>query len=84
MTQTVDAIYEGGVLRPVQPLEGISEHSRVRIAVQVDQAVPHPLADCIGIMPDEDAEEMLRIIEDAFGTPTAASGVRRRRRGAGR
>jgi hypothetical protein len=27
----------------------------------------HPLADCIGIMPDADAEEMRRIIEDEFG-----------------
>lgn len=66
MTQTVDAIYEGGVLRPVQPLAGLTERSKVRVTVEIEDPLPHPLADCIGILPDEDAEEMQRIMEDAF------------------
>jgi predicted DNA-binding antitoxin AbrB/MazE fold protein len=66
MAQTVEAIYEGGILRPVRPLEGIAEHSRVKITVEVTQKATHPLADCLGILPDEDAEEMRRIIEDEF------------------
>lgn len=28
--------------------------------------LPHPIAECIGIMPDEDAEEMIKIIEEEF------------------
>jgi predicted DNA-binding antitoxin AbrB/MazE fold protein len=62
----VEAIYEEGVLRPVQPLEGIAEHCRVRVTVEIDEAAAHPLADCVGILPDEDADEMLRIVQDAF------------------
>ena len=67
MLQTIEAIYENGVLRPLQPLNGITEHARLKVTVEVEEPQPHPLADCMGIMPDEDAEEMLRIIEDEFG-----------------
>lgn len=66
MTQTVEAIYEDGLHRPIQPLEGVAEHSRVRVTVEVAELAPHPLADCFGILPDEDAEEMRRIIEAEF------------------
>ncbi len=66
MTQTIDAIYEDGILRPIQPLEGVAERSRVRLTVEVAQPAVHPLADCFGILPDEDAQEMLRIIEEEF------------------
>jgi len=31
--QTVEAIYENGVLRPLQALEGLPEHSRVKITI---------------------------------------------------
>jgi len=66
MTQTVDAVYEKGVLRPTQPLEGIREHSKVKITVLSAEDRPHPLTDCIGILPDEDAAEMIRIVEQEF------------------
>jgi hypothetical protein len=33
---------------------------------KIDGQNAHPLADVIGIMPDEDAEEMLRIVEEEF------------------
>ena len=66
MTRTLDAVYENGVFRPVEPLEGIDENSRVRI--QVDTGTRHPLADAIGILSDEDAAEMRRLIEEEFET----------------
>lgn len=66
MMQTVEAIYENGVLRPVQPLSGIREHTRVKVTVEVEGIRPHPLADCVGILPDVDAEEMRQTIEDEF------------------
>jgi len=31
MAQTVEAIYENGILRPLKPLEGIAEHRRVKV-----------------------------------------------------
>jgi predicted DNA-binding antitoxin AbrB/MazE fold protein len=62
-TLTLEAVYESGVLRPLRPLN-LPEHTRVRLIVE--PAPEHPLADCIGIMPNEDAEEMRRIIEQEF------------------
>ena len=66
MAQTVEAIYENGILRPLKPLEGIAEHRRVKVTVEVEEPVRHPLADCVGILPNEDAQQMRRIIEDEF------------------
>ncbi len=66
MTRTINAIYEGGVLRPLQSLEGIAEHTRVRVTVESIEREDNGLADCIGILPDDDAEEMRRIVEGEF------------------
>jgi predicted DNA-binding antitoxin AbrB/MazE fold protein len=66
MTQTVEAIYEDGILRPVEPLEGIAEHCIVTVTIEVGEKAAHPLADCVGILPDEDADDMRRIIEAEF------------------
>ena len=66
MTQTVEAVYENGVLRPTVPLRGIGEHCKVKLTVELEERVPHALADCVGILPDADAEEMRRTIEDEF------------------
>ncbi len=66
MTQTINAVYEGGVLRPLQSLEGIAEHAQVKLTVESVDAAGNGLADCIGILPDEDAAEMRRIVESEF------------------
>ena len=63
--QTVDAVYENGVLRPLTPLTGVPEHGAVRITVTVDEPA-HPLAACVGILPDADADEMRSAIEREF------------------
>jgi predicted DNA-binding antitoxin AbrB/MazE fold protein len=34
MNITVEAIYESGVLKPLEPLDELKEHERVRITVQ--------------------------------------------------
>ena len=34
MSITVEAIYEAGVLKPLQPLDNLKEHERVRVVVQ--------------------------------------------------
>lgn len=66
MTRIIQALYEDGVLKPLQPLEGVAERSQVQITVEVREDRPHPLSECFGILPDEDAEEMRRIIEEEF------------------
>lgn len=66
MIKTVEAVYENGVLRPLEPLEGVGEHCRVKVTVETVEPPRHPLADCIGILPTEDAEQMQHIIESEF------------------
>lgn len=66
MTRTIKAIFEGGVLRPLQSLDGIAEHAQVRVTVETLEPAGNGLADCIGTLPDEDAAEMARIVQDEF------------------
>jgi predicted DNA-binding antitoxin AbrB/MazE fold protein len=59
MNITIAAVYESGVLRPLEPLDALKEHERVRITVQalglvteqrqqrikIDPAVAHEIAE---------------------------------------
>lgn len=40
MKQTVEAVYENGVLRPLTPLKGLREHVHVRVTL--DEETPSP------------------------------------------
>lgn len=67
--QTVDAVYENGVLRPLTALTGVPEHGAVRLTVMVAIAggeARRPLSNCVGILPDVDAREMRSAIEREF------------------
>ena len=66
-TQTIEAIYEEGVLRPLQALEGLAEHARVKITINCEESLPHPLLQFAGILSDEEAEELQSAIADEFG-----------------
>jgi predicted DNA-binding antitoxin AbrB/MazE fold protein len=70
MAQVIDAIYENGVLRPIQPLKGVSDRERVTVSISTSQnrseASAGTILDCFGIMADEDADELRKIIEDEF------------------
>ncbi len=66
MTRTINAVYEAGVLRPLQSLDGIAEHAQLRLTIESVEPAGNGLADCIGILPDEDASEMRRIVESEF------------------
>ena len=65
MSQALKAIYEDGVLRPLEPVLGIKEHTEVHLVLRTSGS-GHPLAGCVGILPDEDAAEMSKIIEGEF------------------
>ena len=62
---TIEAVYAGGVLHPVEKLEGLEENQRVIVTV-TPTAGTRPLAGWTGDMPDEDAREMISIIEAEF------------------
>ena len=66
MTRTIEALYENGILRPLELLEGVAEHSRLTLTLELREAGPHPLADLIGTLPDEDAREMMQAIDEEF------------------
>ena len=66
MTRTIEARYENGILRPLEPLEGVAEHSRLTITLELKEVRAHPFAGYVGTLPDEDANEMMRIIDEEF------------------
>lgn len=65
-SQTVEAIYENGVLRPLQALEGLVEPCKVKITIERGEAAPHPFLRFAGILSDDEAAELRRIIEAEF------------------
>jgi len=65
MKKNIQAIYEHGVLKPLEPLEGIAENSEVELTIKSFPA-RHALGDLFGILPREDADEMRKIVEEEF------------------
>lgn len=65
MNKTFDAVYVGGSLRPVEPVEGLQENDRVVVTISSPKR-PHPLDGWVGGLSEQEAEEMMRIIEDEF------------------
>lgn len=66
MTKTIHAIYEHGVLRPLEPIEGIIENSEVEITLSIEKVVSHPLLRFAGILNEEEADGMMKIVEEEF------------------
>jgi predicted DNA-binding antitoxin AbrB/MazE fold protein len=65
MTQTIRAIYENGVLRPLTPVEGLAEHATVTVSIDA-HSQPHPLLKFCGTVSDEDTREIGQIIAREF------------------
>ena len=65
--KSIEAVYENGVFRPLEPVEGLPDHDLVRLVIE-RKPVGYPCADLIGQLPAADAEEMIRAIEDEFET----------------
>ena len=67
MSQIIEAIYENGIIRPISPMKGIANNHKLKITILKDEGLfTHQLSECIGILTDEDAHEMIDIIEDEF------------------
>ncbi|MGR3311589.1 MAG: antitoxin AF2212-like protein [Candidatus Brocadiales bacterium] len=66
MTKTIHAIYEHGILRPLEPIEGIKENTKVEVTLTVEKEVSHPILRFAGILSEEEANRMLQIVEDEF------------------
>lgn len=64
--KTVEAIYEKGVLRPLKPLDGVAENSRVTVTIEYEEIKSRPLMKFAGILSDAEAIELRKIIEEEF------------------
>jgi predicted DNA-binding antitoxin AbrB/MazE fold protein len=64
-TQTIEAVYEDNVLKPVKPLRGIMEHENVIVIVRPHHA-KKCLHDLVGTLTHEEAVEMQNIIDGEF------------------
>jgi len=66
MTKTIHAIYEHGILRPLEPIEGIRENAEVEVTIAVKQKEVSPILRFAGILSEEEANKMLRMVEEEF------------------
>ena len=53
-------------LRPLKPIEGLQEQSKVTLTLEVKTPTTRAWEKFAGTLPDEDAQEMLCIIDDEF------------------
>ncbi len=65
MKETLRAVFENGVFRPLKRPKGVSEHREVTLTVTVEDA-PSSLADFAGRVSADDAREMREVIEREF------------------
>ena len=66
MTKTINAIYEHGILRPLEPIEGIGENTEVEVSISIKKDAFSPIIRFAGILSEEEANKMLRIVEEEF------------------
>jgi predicted DNA-binding antitoxin AbrB/MazE fold protein len=64
-TQTIDAVYEDNVLKPVRPLKGIMEHQSVVVTVRLHPA-KKGLRDLAGTLTHDEAKEQQMLIDEEF------------------
>lgn len=66
MTRTIEAVYENGMLRPLEPLDELPDKTQVRITIHTRDSSGARVVQCAGSLPDEDAEQIKQIIEREF------------------
>ena len=66
MTKSFNAIYEHGVLKPLVPIEGINENTKVKVTISIENQVSHPILRFAGILNKKDADSLMDMVEDEF------------------
>ncbi|MBI2470751.1 MAG: antitoxin family protein [Planctomycetes bacterium] len=66
MTKTIHAIYKQGLLKPLEPIEGIKENAEVEITISVGDAGESRILKFAGILSDDEANRMLQTVEEEF------------------
>ena len=65
MSETIPAVFENGVFRPLRPPKGLLEHHHVTLTVDVEGQLS-ALAEVSGSLSPEDAQELREIIDREF------------------
>ena len=72
MTKTIRAVYQKGMLRPLEPVEGLADQTLVKITVEVEEerlSDEDPILEAIGLCrggPEDGAEQHDHYI---YGSP---------------
>lgn len=66
MPKTIYAIYEHGILRPLELIKEIGENTEVEVTIAVKQKELSPILRFAGILSEEEANTMLKIVEEEF------------------
>ncbi len=66
MPKTIHAIYEHGILRPLELIKGIGENTGVEVTIAVKQKELSPILRFAGISSEEEANTRLKIVEEEF------------------
>ncbi len=66
MTKTIHAIYKQGMLRPLEPIEGIKENTEVEITISVGDVGTSHILKFAGILSNDEANRMLLTVEEEF------------------
>lgn len=66
--KTVEAVYESGIFRPLQTLQGIAENSKVRVMIEYEPVSSEPFKQFAGILSNEEAEALQATINAEFET----------------
>lgn len=62
----ITAIYENGVFRPLEPVEGVENGTEVELAMNTRETAWDKVKHLAGRIPDEELRRMQDAIEDAF------------------
>ena len=65
MSETIPAVFENGVFRPLRRPSGLVEHHQVTLTVDVEEQVS-VLSEVSGSLSPEDAQELREIIDREF------------------
>lgn len=65
MRQTTRAVFENGVFPPLESPTGIAQQCHVALTVSAEESSTS-LADCVNRISDNDAREMLEIVNREF------------------
>ncbi len=66
MVKTFHAIFKHGVLKPLEPVEGIEENTELEVVVSTEKKIQSPLIRFSGILSEEEADDMMKVVDNEF------------------